>query len=130
MAIETEPDRPHVWGDLGALQQIMSNLIENACKYSPPGTKVGIFITELETEAIVQVADRGQGMSEEEIATIFDRFQQVDQSSTRASGGVGLGLYIVNSLVQAHNGHIEVESVPGQGSTFTVHFPKRTERGS
>ena len=108
----------------------MSNLIENACKYSPAGTKVGIFITELETEALVQVADRGQGMSEEEIATIFDRFQQVDQSSTRASGGVGLGLYIVNSLVQAHNGHIEVESVPGKGSTFTVHFPKRTERGA
>ena len=126
MTIETEPDRPQVWGDLGALQQILSNLIENACKYSEPGTKVGIFITELESEALVQIADRGQGMSKEEIATIFDRFQQVDQSSTRASGGVGLGLYIVNSLVAAHNGHIEVESEPGKGTTFSVHLPKRT----
>ena len=126
MTVDTEPERPQVWGDLGAIQQIVSNLVENACKYSTPGTKVGIFITELESEALVQVADRGQGMTADEIATIFDRFQQVDQSSTRASSGVGLGLYIVNSLVKAHNGHIDVESVPGEGSTFTVHFPKRT----
>jgi signal transduction histidine kinase len=126
MTIQTEPDRPQVWGDLGAMQQILSNLIENACKYSEPGTKVGVFITELETEALVQIADRGQGMSEGDISTIFDRFRQVDQSSTRASGGVGLGLYIVNSLVGAHNGTIEVDSALGRGTTFTVRFPKRT----
>ena len=126
IAVHSEPDRPQVWGDGGAIQQIVSNLIENACKYSEPGTKVGIFITELPDEAVLQVADQGHGMSKDEIATIFDRFRQVDQSSTRASGGVGLGLYIVKSLVEAHNGTIEVDSEPERGTTFTVHFPKRS----
>lgn len=125
IVIQTEPERPQVWGDVGAIQQIVSNLVENACKYSEPETKVGVFVTELPDEAILQIADRGYGMSEEEIATIFDRFRQVDQSSTRASGGVGLGLYIVKSLVEAHNGTIEVESESGRGTTFSVRFPKR-----
>jgi len=126
--IESEPERPQVWGDVGAIQQIVINLVENACKYSEPGTKVGIFVTELPDEAIIQVADRGYGMSDEEIATIFDRFRQVDQSATRASGGVGLGLYIVKSLVEGHNGTIEVDSEPGRGTTFSVRFPKRAAR--
>jgi signal transduction histidine kinase len=125
ISIHTEPEHPHVWGDVGAIQQIVSNLVENACKYSDPGTHIGVFATELPDAAIIQVADRGHGMSDEEVATIFDRFSQVDQSSTRASTGVGLGLYIVKSLVDAHNGTIEVDSRPGVGSTFTVRFPKR-----
>ena len=124
-AIETTPERPQVWGDAGALQQIMSNLVENACKYSPEGTRVGVFVTELDNESLIQVSDRGQGMSQEEIDMVFDRFHQVDSSSTRSSGGVGLGLYIVKSLVEAHNGRIEVDSKLGEGSTFTVHLPKR-----
>lgn len=123
--VESEPERPHVWGDLGALQQITSNLVENACKYSEPGSRVGVFLTEMESESLIQVSDRGRGMTSEEIDMIFDRFHQVDSSSTRVSGGVGLGLYIVKSLVEAHNGRIEVESAVRQGSTFTVHLPKR-----
>jgi signal transduction histidine kinase len=124
--LQAEPERPHVWGDSGAIEQILANLIENACKYSEPETRIGVFVTELPHEAVIQVSDQGQGMSAEEIATIFERFRQVDQSTTRASGGVGLGLYIVKSLVEAHNGTIEVKSAPGSGSTFTVHFPKRS----
>ncbi|MBW3595328.1 MAG: GAF domain-containing protein [Actinobacteria bacterium] len=125
IVIQTEPENPQVWGDVGAIQQIVSNLVENACKYSEPKTKVGVFVTDLPEEAVIQVADQGYGMSEEEVATIFDRFRQVDQSSTRASGGVGLGLYIVKSLVEAHNGSIDVDSSPGRGTTFSVRFPKR-----
>lgn len=125
VTVAAEPERPQVWGDVGAIQQIVSNLVENACKYSDPGTRVGVFVTELPDAALIQIADQGHGMSEEEIQTIFDRFRQVDQSSTRASGGVGLGLYIVKSLVDAHNGTIEVRSEPSRGSTFTVRFPKR-----
>lgn len=124
--IDAEPERPKVWGDLGAIQQVMSNLVENACKYSDPGARIGVFMTELPTEALIQVSDQGHGMTKEEIDTIFDRFRQVDQSSTRVSGGVGLGLYIVKSLVEAHNGEIEVDSKPGIGSTFTVRLPKRS----
>ena len=128
ISVQTEPDRPTVWGDMGAIQQIISNLVENACKYSDPNTRIGVFATELPQEAVLQVADQGFGMTQLEIDTIFDRFRQVDQSSTRASTGVGLGLYIVKSLVEAHNGTIEVESEAGRGSTFTVRFPKRSQR--
>ena len=123
--VQTEPERPQVWGDNGAIQQIVSNLIENACKYSEPGSKIGVFVTELPDAAVLQIADQGYGMSKEEIETIFDRFRQVDQSSTRSSGGVGLGLYIVKSLVEAHNGTIDVDSVPEKGTTFSITFPKR-----
>ena len=125
IVVHAEPDRPQVWGDVGAIQQIVSNLVENACKYSDAGSRVGVFITEMSDGAVLQVADRGYGMSQEEISTIFDRFRQVDQSSTRSSSGVGLGLYIVKSLVEAHNGTIEVDSHPGTGTTFSIKFPKR-----
>lgn len=125
ISVHADPERPHVWGDVGAIQQIVSNLVENACKYSNAGTRIGVFVTELPDAAIIQVADRGHGMSGDEVSTIFDRFSQVDQSSTRASTGVGLGLYIVKSLVDAHNGTIDVDSEVGVGSTFTVRFPKR-----
>ncbi|MDQ3939930.1 MAG: ATP-binding protein [Actinomycetota bacterium] len=123
--VETTPERPHVWGDSGAIQQIVANLVENSCKYSDAGTRVGIFVTEMEDESLIQISDRGPGMTSEQIASIFDRFHQVDSSSTRATSGVGLGLFIVKSLVEAHNGRIEVDSIPGRGSTFTVHLPKR-----
>jgi signal transduction histidine kinase len=126
LIVDSQPERPQVWGDLGALQQIISNLAENACKYSDPGGRIGVFLTELPQEALIQVSDTGQGMSKEEIDTIFDRFRQIDQSSTRATGGVGLGLFIVKNLVEAHNGTIEVESTPEVGSTFTVRLPKRS----
>ena len=125
ITVHPDPQHPQVWGDVGAIQQIVSNLVENACKYSDPGTHIAVFVTELPDAALIQVADRGHGMSQEEISTIFDRFSQVDQSSTRASTGVGLGLYIVKSLVDAHNGTIDVTSTPGTGTTFSVTFPKR-----
>ena len=126
IVVQTEPERPQVWGDLGAIQQIVSNLVENACKYSDDNTRIGVFVTEMPDGAILQVADEGFGMTEEETSTIFDRFRQVDQSSTRSSSGVGLGLYIVKSLVEGHNGTIEVDSTPGRGTTFSVRFPKRS----
>lgn len=126
ITVESQPDHPHVWGDTGAVQQIIANLLENACKYSEPRTKISVLVAEREHEAVIEVVDQGQGMTEEEVATIFDRFRQIDSSSTRSVSGVGLGLYIVKSLVEAHNGTIEVDSTVGKGSTFTVHLPKRS----
>lgn len=123
--LEADPERPQVWGDLGALQQILSNLVENALKYSEEGA-VTVTLTETQTATTIAVSDRGRGISEDKLETIFDRFRQVDQSDTRATGGVGLGLYIVKSLVEAHNGTIAVDSSEGSGTTFTVHLPKRS----
>jgi signal transduction histidine kinase len=123
--LRAEPERPHLWGDLGAVQQILSNLIENALKYSDQG-KVDVLLRETPTETILSVSDEGRGISREQLATVFDRFRQVDQSNTRGKGGVGLGLYIVKSLVEAHNGDIKVDSEEGSGTTFTVFLPKRS----
>ncbi len=125
VTLQTNPDRPRTWGDLGALQQVLSNLIENALKYSERGT-VEVVLTETATESVIAVKDHGRGISRQQLDTIFDRFRQVDQSNTRGAGGVGLGLYIVKSLVEAHNGEIKVDSVEGAGTTFTVGLPKRS----
>ena len=125
IVLETDPERPQVWGDLGALQQILSNLVENALKYSDEGA-VRVFLSETPTETTIAVADQGRGISADKLDSIFDRFRQVDQSDTRATGGVGLGLFIVKSLVEAHNGTIAVSSEEGKGTTFTVQLPKRS----
>jgi two-component system, OmpR family, sensor histidine kinase KdpD len=124
--LRTEPERPEVWGDLSAMQQIAGNLLENALKYGAEGTKVVITLTELPGESVIEVTDQGPGLTKEEIDMIFERFHQVDSSSTREVGGVGLGLFIVKSLVDAHRGRIDVTSEVGMGTTFKVIFPKRS----
>lgn len=123
--LDAVPESPHMWGDLGAIQQILSNLIENALKYSEEGD-VHVQLEEKPTETVLHVSDQGRGMSPEQLAIVFDRFRQVDQSDTRGKGGVGLGLYIVKSLVEAHKGGVKIKSEEGRGTTFTVFFPKRS----
>jgi signal transduction histidine kinase len=123
----TRPEHPRTWGDPTALQQVLGNLVENALKYSTDGTKVVVSVTETPTESILQVSDEGQGISPEQIRTIFDRFRQADATPARGSGGFGLGLYIVKNLVATHRGDVEVESEVGKGSTFRVRLPKRAE---
>ena len=121
-----EPDHPEVWGDLSAVQQIAGNLLENALKYGAEDKPVVITVKELPSESIIEVHDQGPGLTKEQIDTIFERFRQIDSSSTREVGGVGLGLFIVKSLVDAHRGRIDVESEVGAGTTFRVAFPKRS----
>ena len=120
-----EPDRPRAWGDPTALQQVLGNLVENALKYSPEETKVVVTVRESEKESLFEVFDLGQGISPEQISTIFDRFRQADSTASRGSSGFGLGLYIVKNLVAAHHGDVEVASEVGVGSTFRVRLPKR-----
>ena len=125
-----EPDKPQIWGDVIALQQVMTNLIENALKYSGEQSRVIVTVKETPEEGILEVADDGVGISEEGLQVIFDRFHQVDSSSTRKVGGFGLGLFIVKQLVDAHGGEIGVTSEEGVGTTFTVRLPKRSsDRG-
>lgn len=122
----TEPDNPRVWGDRSALQQIVSNLVENALKYSEAPAPVRVRIVEDEGAAAIEVIDQGQGISQDQVRNIFDRFRQVDASTTRSVGGFGLGLFIVKNLVEQHGGSITVDSAMGRGSTFRVSLPKRT----
>ncbi len=109
-----------VHGDDEALRHVFSNLLENAVKYSSVGSPVRVRVRGGDDEVHVEVADVGQGIPAEDIDGIFERFRQ--SSATRRSG-VGLGLYIVRTLVSAHGGEVSVSSVEGAGSTFTVRLP-------
>ena len=106
------------------LQQVVWNLLSNAIKFTPEGGSVAIRLERQGHNARITVSDTGQGISNQFLPFIFDRFRQADGSSTRRQSGLGLGLAIVRHLVELHGGTIEAES-PGEGlgSTFTIKLP-------
>jgi two-component system phosphate regulon sensor histidine kinase PhoR len=109
--------------DRRALEQILSNLVDNAIKYASRGAKVTLSATEREGEVRIAVADTGPGIAAKHLPRLFERFYRVDRGRSRDVGGTGLGLSIVKHLTEALGAHVTVESFPGVGSTFTVHFP-------
>lgn len=106
------------------LYQIAFNLLENGIKYNVPGGKLTITLLQDEESGILQVTDTGMGIPPESKELIFERFYRVDKARSRQSGGTGLGLAIVRSMVQRNGGEITLESTLGQGTTFTVTFPR------
>jgi two-component system, OmpR family, phosphate regulon sensor histidine kinase PhoR len=102
------------------LEQAFVNLLENAVKYSPPGSEVNVTAAGARGEVVVRIEDRGRGIPAKHLERVFERFYRVDRSRSRKLGGTGLGLAIVKHVVQVHGGRVEVESTPGKGSIFTV----------
>jgi two-component system phosphate regulon sensor histidine kinase PhoR len=109
--------------DRRALEQILSNLIDNAIKYAQPGASVTLAVRESADEIFISIKDTGPGIASKHLPRLFERFYRVDRGRSRDVGGTGLGLSIVKHLTEALGGHVMVESVPGVGSTFSVHFP-------
>jgi two-component system phosphate regulon sensor histidine kinase PhoR len=105
------------------LEQAVGNLLDNAIKYSEPGKGVEIDVTQSKSELTITVSDHGSGIPSEHLPRLFERFFRVDKGRSRELGGTGLGLAIVKHIVQAHGGHVTVESNPGEGSAFTIHLP-------
>lgn len=105
------------------LYQIIFNLVENGIKYNTTGNNLHITLVRQEETAILTVRDEGNGIPEESIPHIFERFYRVDKARSRSTGGSGLGLSIVKELVLKHQGEISVESTVGVGSTFTLRLP-------
>ena len=105
------------------LEQAIANLIDNAVKYSEPGSRVLVEIRKTEKAASIAVRDFGSGIPEEHLPRLFERFYRVDKARSRKLGGTGLGLSIVKHIVQAHKGTVSVESKPGKGSVFTIFLP-------
>ena len=105
------------------LYQIIFNLMENGIKYNLSGGQLSVSLHRQEENAILKISDTGMGIPEESIGHIFERFYRVDKARSRQSGGSGLGLAIVRAIVQRNRGEIQVESVVGQGTVFTVTFP-------
>jgi signal transduction histidine kinase/ActR/RegA family two-component response regulator len=113
-----------VSGDPARLQQVIWNLLSNAVKFTPEGGRVDITLKQIQTQTIVIVRDNGKGISPELLPRVFDRFRQGDSSTTRAYGGLGLGLGIVRHLVELHGGTVYAESEgEGKGSVFSLMFP-------
>ena len=105
------------------LEQAIVNLLDNAIKYSEPGSAVEIVAQLTSAEVTIAVSDRGCGVEQEHLPRLFERFYRVDKARSRKLGGTGLGLAIVKHIVQAHRGRITVASAYGEGSTFTIHLP-------
>ncbi|WP_461812357.1 sensor histidine kinase [Faecalimonas sp.] len=110
--------------DRGRMQQVMSNLVSNAIKYSDGKGMVRIVIKDTKKNSIIYVEDSGIGISTQDLNRIFERFYRTDRSRNRKTGGAGIGLTIVKTIVQAHRGTITVESEEGKGSRFIVMLPK------
>lgn len=116
------PDRLVFRADRKSLQRIVSNLLENAIKFTPPGGKVSVVLLETESGVAIRFEDTGPGIPAADQPRIFERFYRGDNS--RAQGGVGLGLSLAKALVEAMGGVISVESTPAKGSTFVVAFSR------
>ena len=112
--------------DCGRIGQVITNLIGNAVKFTQPGGLVIVSLDDGQDEVVVHVRDNGPGISPDNLSRIFDKFYQVDPSSTREKGGAGLGLSISKALVEAHGGRMWVTSELNEGSTFSFSLPKHT----
>lgn len=122
-------DLPIVDGDAQRVGQIFTNLISNAIKFTRPGGSVQVRCRADERAVRCEVEDTGMGIAPEDIGRLFQRFEQLDSTATRAVRGTGLGLFIVKSLVEAHGGVVGVESELGKGSIFWFHLPIAGEAG-
>ncbi len=117
-----QEELPAIEGDALALERIFANLLHNALKFTPELGRITVSSARQRDEmVVVAVADTGPGLAEEEVATIFEKYHQA--SSTTLQAGTGLGLSIVKALVEAHGGWVEVNSTPGQGTSFMVFLP-------
>ena len=117
------PSGLKIAGDSLRFTQIITNLLSNACKYSPVGSTASITVTEKQGGIRVDVSDTGIGMSEFDLSKLFCKFFRADNSFTREVSGTGLGLFITRHLVEAHGGEIWVESEEGKGTTFSFTLP-------
>jgi two-component system OmpR family sensor kinase len=116
-----------VSGNADQLQQVLVALIDNALKYTPDEGCVTLSLTTHNQKAVVSVSDTGIGILPEDMPLIFERFYRADRSRARDHGGTGLGLTIAQNIIQEHDGTIEVESIPGKGSTFRLMLPMENE---
>ncbi len=128
LQLHREPGLPSVRGDAKRLHQVVWNLVVNAVKFTPSGGRVEVALTRAGAMAQLSVKDTGRGILPEFLPYVFERFRQADSSTTRAFGGLGLGLTIVHSLVSMHGGNVKANSAgEGAGSTFVVQLPLASE---
>jgi signal transduction histidine kinase len=123
LMLETPPAEVLVFGDADRIKTIISNLLENAIKYSPSGGRIQCIVSMADRVATLRVVDTGVGIAREDLTRLFNRFERIEHRETSHVGGTGLGLYLSRELARQHGGDIQVESRPQSGSTFTLTLP-------
>jgi PAS domain S-box-containing protein len=128
LAIVMPSDPVFVVGDLTRLAQVVSNLLNNSAKYTPPNGQIGLTVERRDNEALIRVRDNGLGIPTEMLPKVFDMFTQVERTRERSQGGIGIGLTLVRQMVELHKGRVEAFSDgANRGSEFVVHLPLATE---
>ena len=110
--------------DSDRIEQVLTNLIDNASRYTEPGDEIKIEYGETQTENILYISDTGSGIAPEHLQQVFDRFYKVDTARKRGKQGTGLGLFICRMIIHEHGGTIDVKSTLGKGTTFIITLPK------
>lgn len=121
--MDKEVDHLEVWYDKAQMQKVLRNLISNALKYTEAGGEVNMFLGMSGNSMLLKIRDTGCGMSEDEKDNIFNNFYRIDRIESKGQDGTGIGLALVKGIIDKHSGTISVESVKGEGSTFTVTLP-------
>src|SRR5205809_5893086 len=117
-------DGARLAADPEALRQVLTNLFDNALRYTPAGGRITVSLDPAPGGVTVSVADTGSGIAPEHLPRIFERFYRADPGRSREQGGTGLGLAIVKHLVEAHGGRVEAHSMLGRGTTIRMFFPE------
>lgn len=123
LRVRIPPDLPFVNADIGLIERVLENLLDNAIRHTPAGGRVEVLLSENEGQVRIEVADTGCGIPAEELPYVFDRFYQVNKSEREASGGVGLGLAIAKRILDLHTSSIAVDSRPEAGTRFDFSLP-------
>lgn len=126
MSVAVDPNAAVLMADPQSIRQVITNLVDNALRYTPAGGRVTVAAHREGSATILEVRDTGSGIPAEHLPRLFERFYRVDPSRSRADGGTGLGLAIVKHLVEAHGGTSSAESILGQGTTIRARFPDAT----
>ncbi len=128
--IRLDEDKTMVWADEDRMSQVLTNLIDNAVKFSYEGGLLSLWTERLDNKILVNIADTGEGIPEDEQPSVFERFYKVDKSHSRSKPGAGIGLHLVKRIVAQHGEKIWLKSAPGEGTTFTFSltqaFPNRS----
>jgi two-component system phosphate regulon sensor histidine kinase PhoR len=111
-------------GSLQEVQSAFSNLVSNAVRYTPEGGQILLIWSEHDGQPLFSVTDTGEGIASEHIPRLTERFYRVDRSRSRETGGTGLGLAIVKHILTRHGARLDIQSIPGKGSTFSAIFPE------
>ena len=130
LELDLQSEKLEIDGEAEALNQLVTNLVDNAIKYTGEGGQVVLRLSRVGSMATIEVQDNGIGISKDETQRIFERFYRVDRARSRDIGGTGLGLAIVKHIAQAHQGSVAVDSQIGKGSTFSVQIPLAEETGA